>query len=136
MKDRKDVKKYFSDNFELSDEEMHLFKMYNDYKYRYEIERKEMKEFLRREKFVRTDCLFGDFFNKEGEVFYKKVKQNSFLLLYYRNWNMGKSQPIYELYKINAEKEEILFKKRGEEIESVSLNFNLSRDLEFYNSEK
>jgi|TARA_B110000967_G_scaffold181779_1_gene199233 hypothetical protein len=129
------AKTYLSEDFELSENELHLFKMETDFSYMNGVKRKEMTEFIAEEKFIETNQLFGIFFSKNDKVFYKQMSENLFLLLNYQNWNSDKNQPTYNLYKVNAKNNTELYKKRNNEIMNIILSFDLNRDLELYKAE-
>jgi len=130
------AKTYLSKDFELSDNELHLFKMETDFQYLNGIRRKEMAEFIADEKFIETNQLFGNFFSKTDKVFYKQTSDNSFFLLNYPSWNSGKKQPTYDLFKVSAKNNNELYKKRDSDIKNVMLGLDLNRDLELYKAEK
>ena len=138
IKDNSLSRKFLSEDFKLSDNELHLLKMQTNNHYRNENIRQEMDEFISRENFIETKKLSSLLISKESKVFYKQFNSNSFFIIQYSNWNKKKIAPTYDLFKIDAKNDNELFKKTDNDDELITLkfSFNLNRDLELYNEEK
>ena len=129
------TKTFLSQDFELTENELHKLKMETNLKYKHKIEREEMDKFLISENFIHTTDQIGNF-SKGGDLYYKQISDNVFLLINYANFNFKKQQPIYDFWKIQSSDKNEFLKRKNDQIENILLGFNLSRDMGIYQAEK
>lgn len=126
---------YLSEDFQLTDSNLHLILLEIDSKYRFEYERKEMLAFLKNENFVKTTDNIGNF-NKDCPLFYKRISENKYVIFNMPFCKSKSKQATFDFWKINSRTEKDFLLKKTEKIVTIKLGFNLPKDLELYIIEK
>lgn len=123
---------FLGKDFDPPESVLHVIKLETDFEYIYADKRKRMNKFIREEKFVTTKCLFNGFFNKQGRAYYRKIKKDTYLLLYFDAPNSIGLMPMYDIFKVKADNLKELYKRKDEDIEDVCLGFDPNINLKYY----
>jgi len=129
------IREYLGEDFELSDTNLHLIMLKVDTNYNRKYKRNEIIEFLKAENFIEAKGK-GGCFEKDCSLFYRKVKENKFLI-FSNPYNDGKNNsPTFDFWKINAHSEIEFLQDRKSNIINIKFGFELEKDIESFVREK
>jgi hypothetical protein len=125
---------YLSEDFQLSGYNLNLILEKICPFSKFVKDKKEMLEFLRKERFIETVDNIGNF-RKDYPLYYKKLLNNKYLVFNQPYHDIKSNQTIFDFWKVNAKTEKEFLSKKTKNIVSVKLGFNLTEDIELYNNE-
>ncbi len=128
------AREYLSEDFTLSDSNLHLIKLDIDPNYNRRFKRDKIIEFLKNEDFIETKGKGGNFII-DCPLFYKKVNDNKFLIFNNPFYDGKNNSSTFDFWKINCKSEKEFLQPKKVNITQVKLEFNLTEDLELYKRE-
>jgi hypothetical protein len=129
------AREYLSEDFELSETNLHFIMLKNDPNYNRKHKRNEIIQFLKSEGFIETKGKGGNF-SKDCPLFYKKIKENRFLVFnnpFHDDKNLSST---FDFWKIKAHSEKEFLQDKKVNITKIKLEFDLGKDIELYRGEK
>ena len=129
------AREYLSEDFELSERNLHLIMLEIDPSYNRKYKRDEIIKFLKSEDFAETIDNKGNF-AKDCPLFYKKVKENKFLIFNNPFYDGKNNSPTFDFWKVDAHSEKEFLQNKKLNITEIRLGFDLKRDIELYKKEK
>lgn len=128
IRDGNYARDYLSEDFQLSESNLHLILLKIDVDYKYKEEIKEMHNFFNNESFIKNNDTFLNL-TKDSSLYYKKILENEYLVI---TEYLKTKQVVYDLFKIQTESEKDFFKGNIKNEIPIRFGFNLSRDLDIY----
>ncbi len=99
LKDYYILRDYLSYNFKISEEELHLFRMKIDTKYKYTFKNNEILEYLKELQFKQKIDSKGTFL-KGQNLYYKNLDSESYLVIYFSSLKKKSEEPIYHVWEV------------------------------------
>lgn len=124
---------YLSEDFELSDYNLHLIRLEIDFDYKKKFINKEMLQFIKNEGFIETVDKVGNF-AKNKPVYYKRLNEKQFIAINRPFVDDKNNDTNYDLWLVMASVESDFLTKMldSEQLMDVRLGFTLERDVEIY----
>jgi len=128
-------KKYLSEDFKLTSENLHLILIKIDYRYRESYRVKRILQFIKEENFIETIDTSGNFASQQP-LFYKRISPNQFLAFNRPFVDKKNNDATFDFWLIKVDSENIFLNKRlnKNELINVRYGFELERDIDLYNS--
>lgn len=128
-------REYLSEDFKLSETNLHLVMLQIDPYYNRKYRRDEMIRFLNSECFIETTGKGGNF-KMNCPLFYKKGKVDKFLIFNNPFYDGKNNSPTFDFWKITAHSEKEFLQDKMENIIQIKLEFDLKQDIELFEREK
>lgn len=130
------LKRYLSNDFKLSKDNLHKLLLKVDDKYREKFKEKEMLDFLQHEQFVETIDQIGNFAPNKP-LFYKRLSSSEFLAFNQPSTKERKCNSTFDFWRVKVDSESQFLSRKLDRNELVGLKtgFVLDRDINIYNLE-
>lgn len=128
------AREYLSKDFVLSEPNLHLIKLKIDPYYNRKHKRNESIKFLKSEKFIEAKGMGGSF-AKDCPLFYKKIKEDKFLVFSNPFYDGKNDSPTFDFWRINARFENEFLQNNKVNIIQIKLGFDFKKDIEFLEKE-